>query len=968
MNAVLTISQAFRTLVYTTLAMGLWMNTAFAQNAETDSRCTDMAPVSGEQIQKQLTPRLANNRCYQQKLENTQTLNDGVIGPVTRQWINKALAEPTNAASNCEAIPVETRDCTAPASNDEGAHYYSGVQPYVLLADDLKTFTLNASVREILEATAINALENQFITLDAALTYMEQKLAEIEGISEPLTTRYLEKIQPMITAQGYHYISSGFITMLLSDGKPLSADSLTTYTNQLLPATDFRIILNNALEKALASQQASDNLVAPPQDPECSEAEEDSEHCVATQNAPEQTTASADANATEERLNEIMRLLDANTLTTTRYQLTVDETTLALDFPSLEPSIADCIIQLVGVVYPNAYAFSHAIDTMLMQLRQSGLNTLNDNTATTEKFDCVLPEDLFTPFTEAKEANDNGEAHPEKAIADLQCTLMEKAENDLALLLSLEKSQCSVCASQHCLSYTDYSQSVVSAVSAAAEKPYLSSSLNEIHLRVLPECQECALPLKGTTYGFYPYWLASSAYEQRGVSQANPGYLNFSVFSRMAYFALPISDNGELNDLLHWKNPRLLKEFVQRLNQFNVKRDIVLYSANWANWPSREKAKAYAEDHYAQLKTLHNAVKKYGGINGVTLYFDHYRAASDPSFIIDYVSRLYEKIAEESAMASPPWLDINLMLGLEGLDNEENGVGDRVDDSNSYFAKLQTLFMDTHKDTVLKSSVEDIENGEPQSISSLISQLKEGEHKSKVRHILVFLNESTSINKKNLRLQIENEFKGEARVDAQEKVIPILGRLNLNEESASAHRQFMDDIAYLKYNFGGIGFWNLPLTTQNEDHSLNPTNTEMQILSHTLKLAFENGENNYVNTAALGSIGAVLHSPALTHYVSVCAYACPNRAWTLPIFLVLLAFNAIIFVLYRSHCPSRTYIKNHRLYFTLLNWSVVLFIFIIFGCDPNLQPYANIMVIMFVAAMLGIPLYRSFLRLSDRVE
>ncbi len=964
MNAVLTTFHAFRTLVYTTLAMGLWLNTAFAQNAQTDSRCTDMAPVSGEQIQERLKPRLAKNSCYKQKLENTKTLNDGVIGPVTRQWINKALEEPASAGSNCEAIPSETRDCTEQASTNARAHYYSGVQPYVLLADDLETFTLNASVREILEATAINEQENQFITIDAALTYVEQKLAEIEGISEPLTQSYLEKIEPMITDQRYHYISSGFITTLLSDGKPLSAESLTVYTNQLLPATDFRIILKNALEKALGA----DKVVAPPQGPECPEAEEGSEHCVATQNTPEQTTASAEANATKERLNEIMQLLDDNTLTTTRYQLTVDETTLALGFPSLDQSITDCITALVGVVYPNAYAFSHAIDTMLMQLRQSGLNTLDDKTDTTEKFDCVLQEDLFTVFIEAKEANENGETPPEKAITDLQCALMEKAENDLALLLSLDKSQCRVCATQHCLTYTDYIQSVVSAVSAAAEKPFLSSSLNEIHLRVLPECQECALPLKGTTYGFYPYWLASSAYEEIGVSPANPGYLNFSLFSRMAYFALPINDNGELNDLLHWKNPRFLKRFVQHLKQFNVKRDIVLYTANWANWPSQDQVKVYAEEHYAQLKTMQNSVEKYGGINGVTLYFDHYGAASDPSFIITYISRLYEKIREESTMASHPWLDINLMLSLEGLDNEESRVGDSVEDNNSYFAKLQTLFMDTHKDRVLKSSVEDIEKGEPQTLSSLISQLKESEHKSKVNHILVFLNESTSINKKKLRLQIENEFKGEARVDSQEKIIPILGRLNLSEENASAHRQFMDDIAYLKYNFGGIGFWNLPLTTENEDHSLKPTNTEMQILSHTLKLAFENGENNYVNTAALGGIGAVLHSPALTHYVSVCAYVCPHRAWTLPIVLVLLAANAIIFVLYRSHCPSRTYIKSHRLYFALLNWSVVLFIFIIFGCDPNLQPYANITMIIFVAAMLGIPLYRSFLRLSDRVE
>lgn len=989
-------AHVFRWQVIVALCLFYMVGSCLAESKDSVEECSKLPAVSGLDVQKKLQPVHAGNSCFEQKLQNSTALNDGVIGPVTRQWIASALEKSENESSQGQlpagistvyaaspmSLPLEAQvgsantyrssvlaqpaaSATTPAAiggvnlvDPVVTHpYYAGMQPYVLFDDDIATLKLNQAVREILQAIVANPEVNQFVTLNAGLTYIAANIGSLDGITPELVEIYQKKLSSFFNQENYQFITLQTLEKLQNTSASWAAVVLNPYQGRLMPATLFEFSVRDILQQALRSsvQVQTSSVIS-------NESETGVKSGGETDNEPVGVKPML-SEATLTELKSVMEIVRSTASTALRYELVYDPVAIESEFPSIEVSVAECMKYLANYVYPSAIGFADALNHLLLQMRVAGLQLLQSDTPPSPGFACALSEDIISGLRAAG----NETPVTAESIRINQCAVMQKPLLDPALLVSLEPEQCQACVAGNCRSYKNYIDAVVSSVSKLAGKPYFRSDLHAINTAPLPECRECALPLQGVTYGFYPYWLASNNYRDIGVANPNPGYLNFSVFTRMAYFAIPIDTSGKIKDLLHWQNPRLLEGFVKQLSRLNVKRDIVLYASQWQNWKSTDDIKKYAEDHYKELVKLNKATEKYGGINGVTLYFDNYERSSNASSIITYVTRLHQEILKDSS-ADRPWLDINLLLNLVGLDDLKTHVGASVPVEQSYFSKLAPLFLNSKKDNLLDNSVKEIEQGSAPKLNEVKAQLGESSPQTTVANILVFLNESTSEHKKQLRMQLENEFKGEARVDAQEKIIPVLGRLALNEESNAPHRQFVDDLAYLKYNFGGIGFWKLPFTTEDEKGELNVTNTEMQILSHTLKLAFANRDNGYVDTEKMGWLGAALHQPSVTQYFSVCAFACPNRAWTLPLLLALLLGNGMVYVLYRSHCPSRMFIKAHYGSFLLLRWSPILLLIATFGCNPDLYPYSNKVLLLVLGLMLAIPLYRSFVRLSDRLN
>ena len=74
-------------------------------------------------------------------------------------------------------------------------------------------------------------------------------------------------------------------------------------------------------------------------------------------------------------------------------------------------------------------------------------------------------------------------------------------------------------------------------------------------------------------YGFYPFWMA-------GTEQI----LDFSVLSRIGYFALSFNEKGMITDTFHWKKDKPHADFINVAHRYRTKVDLVIYNRNWKKW------------------------------------------------------------------------------------------------------------------------------------------------------------------------------------------------------------------------------------------------------------------------------------------------------------------------------------------------------------------------------------------------
>ena len=452
----------------------------------------------------------------------------------------------------------------------------------------------------------------------------------------------------------------------------------------------------------------------------------------------------------------------------------------------------------------------------------------------------------------------------------------------------------------------------------SAAKNESASRLNDIVLAD-DDCG-CTREFSDTVYGFYPYWLSAEDKEVKeggdvvadepaeAVEVALPS-IDYSVINRIAYSALTVDGDGDIQNPLHWNSDGRLGNFINKAHRHKTKVDLVIYSDQWMNWSDSDQAAAVTSI-YHQLKL--NVTYKRSGLmgyvpflnsttasaDGVTLYFENY--GNNPAareIITKFVVQLYERLARDTAQ-----LKINILLNIDSTSLEKN------DD----------LFVDLKDLLVIKNS------NTPFYVDSLI----------------LFLNEPTTDTKKLLRSKIENEFSGEDRMVVLRKVIPVITPHGHENDINGPYTQFKDDLIYFNNNFAGIGLWPVPLKSDEDS----------EVISDYIIQQF-----------SVKDVDGLLNSIA-AQYPALCDFACPNRSLLRIVFDVMLIFILGYGILAIFSRRLRRFYSRNSGYFKLYIFATVAVFMASLMCDPfwkQKRDYVFVGSLLAVAAIYMIHKYSS---------
>jgi hypothetical protein len=296
--------------------------------------------------------------------------------------------------------------------------------------------------------------------------------------------------------------------------------------------------------------------------------------------------------------------------------------------------------------------------------------------------------------------------------------------------------------------------------------------------------------LVGEVYGFYPFWLAGKTQK-----------IDFSTLSRIAYYGPTFDDTGVLrqaNDgrdfVAAAENGDLTQnDFVNVAQRHQTAVDWVIQRNDWRSWSKMDKSrkeqvlerltasivKLMSIKMHSWTATISNHLpfgERFVPTNGdgVTLFFDGYPDDEVSVGVFNkFVDTLRTRLRQARAGDA-----INVMMRHTALGN---GVYD--------YANLYSL----------------IATAEANRNNDLLAKV-ERDHNVRPR-LLVLLEDETTDSKKQLRLRIEGALHGEQRAKLLRQVVPVITFDNDNWQ------QLQDDIIYFKDNFGGVGFWPIPMTT-----------------------------------------------------------------------------------------------------------------------------------------------------------
>ncbi|EJL94040.1 hypothetical protein PMI16_00395 [Herbaspirillum sp. CF444] len=295
--------------------------------------------------------------------------------------------------------------------------------------------------------------------------------------------------------------------------------------------------------------------------------------------------------------------------------------------------------------------------------------------------------------------------------------------------------------------------------------------------------------LVGEVYGFYPFWFAGT-----------PQKVNFSTLSRVAYYGPTFDDTGILrqaNDgrdfVAAAENGDLAQhDFVNIARDHQTAVDWVVQRNDWRSWQKMDKGRK--EQILERLATsivrlmsirLHSWTATVSNHlpfgarfvptngDGVTLFFDDY---PDDEVSVGVFNKFVDTLRSRLRGARAGDI-INVMM-------RHSALGKGIYDYPNLYGLIAASDANPRKD--LLAQVERDSNMRP--------------------HFLVLLEEQTTDSKKQLRLRMEGPLHGERREMVLRQIVPVITFDHDNWQ------QLQDDIIYFKDNFGGIGFWPMPMT------------------------------------------------------------------------------------------------------------------------------------------------------------
>ncbi|WP_242561183.1 MULTISPECIES: hypothetical protein [Pandoraea] len=296
--------------------------------------------------------------------------------------------------------------------------------------------------------------------------------------------------------------------------------------------------------------------------------------------------------------------------------------------------------------------------------------------------------------------------------------------------------------------------------------------------------------LQGTVYGFFPFWMA-------GPKQN----VDFSTLTRIGYYGATFDDTGALVQANYGSNfvelsqtsASLPGDFVSVAQRHQSDVQWVIQRNDWRTWTRLDKDRKVAVLNRLGadiVKLLSTGLRNWTASvsnhlpfgarfaptngSGVVLFFDGY--PEDPVSVVvfnQFVDQLRTQLRRARAGDR-----IDILVRH-----------DRVGHGIYTYSNLLQLVTDTDKNvsTDLLARVDRDRNRRP--------------------NFLVLLDEPTTDSKKALRESVEAGLHGEDRRTVLRQIIPVITFDNDNWQ------QLQDDIVYAQDNFGGIGFWPMPLRT-----------------------------------------------------------------------------------------------------------------------------------------------------------
>jgi hypothetical protein len=414
----------------------------------------------------------------------------------------------------------------------------------------------------------------------------------------------------------------------------------------------------------------------------------------------------------------------------------------------------------------------------------------------------------------------------------------------------------------------------------------------------------CAPPIADDwSYGIYPFWQGLDETPQTQGQDATPQKIDFSLFSRIGYLGAQLSDTGALVTAMPLTSANA--GFTRKARRFGTQVDLIVHRSEWAdllNQPYQTeiiqravkdivaRADTPLTDPFTRLKRylLPGWDEPVHMFDGVTLFFDN--APTDPQgqkkFEAFYTSFMHSLISEMQTTRRPYALSIVAPA-------TEIGKPGAYDFSHiwDYLQRAQKL---TEANALVGGQESDYKGTTDITIS-----------------VLALLAEPTSQAKKDLRASADKSdaIHGHSRVAVLNAIAPVLfhaagkkglAGMRINEQ------QFDDDLAYFKWQFGGMGLWPMPL----HDTDTGPS---------VYKRLAENFSPKHP-----GPIDGV------------CQWVCPNRTAMRLLFMGLLVTGAVALGLYHWACSVRRLGRPYLAFLWLGGVVTVAVGLLLLSCDPQL--------------------------------
>lgn len=290
------------------------------------------------------------------------------------------------------------------------------------------------------------------------------------------------------------------------------------------------------------------------------------------------------------------------------------------------------------------------------------------------------------------------------------------------------------------------------------------------------ECNGCAQDSSKVVYGLYPFWMATGKLQE----------INFSVLSRIGYFALTFDENGQIEQPIHWQKKRPHADFINEAHKYRTKMDLVIFNDEWDQWSKYtvEETTVVIDKLTTNIVKLVseklnnypiNALKPYVSFgfsptrtmgDGVTIDFDfESMKGKEPEEMFSSLYVLVNQLREKLKQAGDHYF-LNLMVPMRSLFKQEG---------------VYTL----------------------DNMNKLTND---------VDLILVSLEEPIRPHMDQLRQKIiDRKFTSQEERTLLRKIVPVISPSHQKDE-------LEEIVAYFEDNFGGVGFWPIPLSQKGKEY------------------------------------------------------------------------------------------------------------------------------------------------------